>query len=479
MSKTEFKNRRNQLLQSMQANSICLISAAELVTRSRDTEFSFRQDSYFQYLCGFPEPQAWLVLSNKAPAASKEQAAGKEQAASKEQADKKALSKHTDDSSGLSVLFCLDKDPTAEIWQGRRFGPDKASQEFGLDLAFGLEQLEEKLVELVDGHQNLYFAQGHNAAADEFVANLMQALREAPKQSMLAPTSIIDVRIILDEMRLIKSDAELDIMRQAADISGQGHKRAMQFCQADKNEYHLEAEIHHEFAMLGAKHPAYGTIVGGGDNACILHYTENNQPLKAGDLVLIDAGCELQGYAADITRTFPVSGKFNPVQAQLYQIVLDAQLAAFEWVKPGNTIKQATDVAVEIITQGLIDLGILQGQLAENIEQQTYRQYFMHGLGHWLGLDVHDVGTYKIDGQDRPLKPGMVLTIEPGIYIAPDADVDPKWQGIGIRIEDNLVVTEKGYENLTQSTPKTIGEIEGLMQQTSTAKQSRQSHASV
>ncbi|WP_158967513.1 Xaa-Pro aminopeptidase [Paraglaciecola sp. L3A3] len=437
MPNTQFYQRREQLLQSMQANSICLIPAADHVTRSRDTEYTFRQDSYFQYLCGFPEPQAWLVLSN-----------------------------HPNYKKSLSVLFCLDKDPLAEVWQGRRYGPKQAKRQFVIDMAFALDELEEKLLDLLDGHDNLYFAQGHNDEADEMVFSLMQSLREAPKQSMLPPNTLIDVRTILDEMRLIKSPAELDIMRQAAAISIDAHKRAMLFAEDGKNEYHLEAEIHHEFAMQGAKNPAYGTIVGSGDNACILHYTENNQVLKNGDLVLIDAGCELQGYAADITRTFPVSGKFTQAQAQLYQLVLDAQLASFELIKPGNTLKQATDLAVRIITQGLLDLAILQGELDDNIRRQTYRQFFMHGLGHWLGLDVHDVGIYKIDGQERPLQPGMVLTIEPGIYIAPDATVAEKWQGIGIRIEDNLHVTETGYENLTQACPKTIAEIEDLMQST-------------
>ena len=330
-------------------------------------------------------------------------------------------------------------------------------------MAFALDELEDRLADLINGHQHVYFAQGHNHDADDLVFSTLQALREAPKQSKSAPSSLIDSRIILDEMRLIKSSSEIDMMRQAASISTQAHVRAMQFVEAGKNEYHLEAEIHHEFAMQGAKYPAYGTIVGAGDNACILHYTENNQALKDGDLVLIDAGCEWQGYASDITRTFPVSGKFSVPQKQLYQLVLDAQLAAFDVIKPNNTIKQASDVAIEVITQGLMDLGLLKGQLAENIEQQTYRQFYMHGLSHWLGLDVHDVGNYKIDGQDRPLQPGMVLTVEPGIYVAPDADVEPKWRGIGIRIEDNLLITQTGFENLTLAAPKTISDIEALM----------------
>lgn len=434
MDNTEFLSRQTQIKQTMQPNSICLLPAANLVTRSRDTEYPFRQDSYFQYLCGFPEPEAWLVISN-----------------------------HQAYTQGISILFCLDKDPSAEIWHGRRCGPKQAKQQYAVDMAFALHELDERLFELVDGHQHLYFAQGHAAAADELVFSVLQALRDAPKQSSQAPASLIDIRTILDEMRLIKSAAEIDMMRRAASIAAQAHIRAMQFAQPGKNEYHLEAEIHHEFAMQGAKHPAYGTIVGAGDNACILHYTENNQALRDGDLVLIDAGCEWQGYAADITRTFPISGKFSAQQKQLYELVLSAQLAAFEQIKPNNTIKQASDVAVAVITQGLLDLGILKGDLEDNIEQQSYREFYMHGLSHWLGLDVHDVGNYKIDGLDRPLQPGMVLTVEPGIYISPDADVDSKWRGIGIRIEDNLLVTQSGHENLTLGAPKTISDIEALM----------------
>jgi Xaa-Pro aminopeptidase len=434
MDNTEFLTRQKHLLDKMQPNSICLVPASKLVTRSRDTEYPFRQDSYFQYLCAFPEPEAWLVLSN-----------------------------HREYSKGLCVLFCLDKDPAMEIWHGRRAGPKKAQQQYPVSTAFALDEIDEQLLDLIDGHQNIYFAQGHNVDADDLVFSLLQVLRDAPKQSKQAPSSLIDVRIILDEMRLIKSDNEIDTMRQAAAVATQAHIRAMRFVDVGKNEYHLEAEIHHEFAMQGAKYPAYGTIVGAGDNACILHYTENNKCLKAGDLVLIDAGCEWQGYASDITRTFPVSGIFSTEQKQLYQLVLNAQLAAFDMIKPNNTIKQASDAAIAVITQGLIELGILKGALADNIEQQTYRKFYMHGLSHWLGLDVHDVGHYKMDGQDRPLKPGMVLTVEPGIYIAPDAEVDGKWCGTGIRIEDNLLITQSGHENLTEAAPKTISDIEALM----------------
>jgi Xaa-Pro aminopeptidase len=431
---SEFASRRQQLLGSMLANSLCVIPAASLATRSRDTEYPFRQDSDFWYLCGFPEPDAYLLLSNSPTHHSAE-----------------------------TVLFCLEKDPTAEIWQGRRIGAEKAAGQFGLSQAFTLEHLDEFLLEYTNGHQHIYFAQGQDVATDELVFDVLKELRDAPKQSKQAPASIIDVRPLIHEMRLIKSSAELELMQQAGNISCEAHKRAMCFAQAGAYEYQLEAEIHHAFAMAGAKYPAYGTIVGGGENACILHYTENSAQLAAGDLVLIDAGCELQGYAADITRTFPVSGTFSPAQKQLYQLVLDAQQAAFELIKPGNTLKQASDEAIKVITGGLIELGILQGSLANNIKQQTYREYFMHGLSHWLGLDVHDVGDYKINGAERPLQTGMVLTVEPGIYIAPDAQVDKIWRGIGIRIEDNLVITQSGHHNLTLAAAKTIADIEALM----------------
>jgi len=429
-----FIERRQQLLSNMHSNSICVVPSASLHTRSRDTEFAFRQDSYFHYLCGFPEPDAWLILSN-APAYPQ----------------------------GLCVLFCQGKDPNIEMWQGRRIGPREAKRAYGVDLAFDSDEFEDRVLELVDGHDQLYFALGDHPETEALLLDCLAQLRGAPKQSQTAPSSILDSRILLDEMRLFKSAFEIDIMRQAAKISAQAHIKAMQFAQHGRFEYQLEAVLHHEFAMQGAKHPAYSTIVGSGDNACILHYTENSAELKAGQLVLIDAGCELQGYAADITRTFPVSGQFSLEQAQLYQLVLDAQLAAFACIKPGNTVGQATQVAIEVITRGLLTLGLLQGTLAENVEQQHYKAFFMHGLSHWLGLDVHDVGNYKINGNDRPFEPGMVLTVEPGIYIAADAPVASRWRGIGIRIEDNLLVTAQGHEVLTQDVPKDMAHIEALM----------------
>jgi Xaa-Pro aminopeptidase len=429
----EYKARCLKLLEQMLPNSAALIPAAKLVTRSRDTEHTFRQDSDFSYLCGFPEPDAWLVISNK-------------------------------DGCPNPMLICHEKDELAEIWHGRRYGPELAEEHFAIDQAFGLNDIHELLEEVLNGLDNLYFAQGDRSEADELVFGLLQTLRNAPKQQKVAPVSLIDIRPLLHEMRLIKSDAEVRVMQKAADISVDAHIRAMQHASEDVYEYQLEAEILHHFAYNGARSAAYSSIVGSGDNACILHYTDNSDVLKNGDLVLIDAGAEYEGYAADITRTFPVSGQFSQPQRELYQLVLNAQEAAFSVIKPGVSLKVATDVAIEVITRGLIEFGILQGSIEKNIQEQNYRQYFMHGLGHWLGMDVHDVGSYRKGGEDRPLEPGMVLTVEPGIYISQSAEVDEKYAGIGIRIEDNLLIVEDGFINLTEAAPKTIDDIEHLME---------------
>ncbi|WP_026377371.1 Xaa-Pro aminopeptidase [Aestuariibacter salexigens] len=436
----EFILRRHAFLDAMQPDSIALIPAAQLVTRSNDTEFPFRQDSDFYYLTGFPEPDAWLILSN-----------------------------HQRYHSRHSALLCLDKNPLAEIWHGRRIGPEQAKIDYGMDATFARDELNDVLEDYLDGHQHVYFAQGHNALADSEVQDAMESLRSAPKQTKAAPTTMIDLRPLVHEMRLFKSAAELAVMQKAADISCAAHVRAMKFASPGCYEYQLEAELHHEFAMHGARYPAYGTIVGSGDNACILHYTENSQVCQDGDLILIDSGAEYIGYAADITRTFPVNGRFSDTQATLYQLVLDAQTVALSHLKPGNTIQQAMDACVDVITNGLIELGLLSGSLQENLEQKSWRAFFMHGLGHWLGLDVHDVGHYKVNGEDRPLQPGMVLTVEPGLYVAPDADVEEKWRGIGIRIEDNIVITETGHTNMTAAAPKHIADIEALMSSGKTA----------
>ena len=431
ISVEEVQARREKLLASMEDNSVALIPAAVEITRSRDTEFAFRQDSDFFYLTQFPEPDAVLVLVKG--------------------------------ETSEAQLFCREKDKMAEIWCGRRIGAEKAKADYGFAAAFTLPELEDKLIELVSGKHTLYYAQGTYSEFDDKVWSLLNKLRGAPKRGWRAPSVIKDIRTTVHEMRLFKSDAELAIMEKAGEISAQGHIRAMQFAKPGATEYQLEAEIHHHYAMNGARHPAYGTIVGGGDNANILHYTENSDDLIDGELVLIDSGCELNGYAADITRTFPVNGTFSKEQAEIYELVLKAQHVALDFIKPGNNLKQAADATIRTLTQGLIELGILEGELETLITEEKYKDYYMHGLGHWLGLDVHDVGEYKLDDADRALEPGMVLTVEPGLYIAKDSDAPEKYRGIGVRIEDDVVVTEAGFKNLTASVPKTIAEIEALM----------------
>lgn len=430
----EYKARQDAVLAKMSDHSVALIPAAKELTRSRDTEFAFRQDSDFFYLTGFNEPDAMLVLTKV-------------------------------DGECKRTLYVRAKDKTAEIWHGRRLGAEQATKTLAIDEAFEVSELEQGLIEAVNQKHTLYYAQGTYSDVDELVANTLNTLRAAPKKGYKAPQTQQDLRGIIHELRLIKSAGEIEIMRQAGALSAEAHKRAMRFAKAGATEYQLEAEIHHHYAMHGARHPAYGTIVGSGDNATILHYTENESTLKAGELILIDSGCELQGYAADITRTFPVDGQFNEAQSALYNLVLKAQLAAIEVVKPGNTLVQAAKVVNRILCEGLVELGLLQGDIETLLEEQAYREFYMHGLGHWLGLDVHDVGDYKLNGEDRAFEPGMVLTIEPGLYIAQDADVPAQYKGIGIRIEDDLLVTEQGHENLTAAVPKTIAEIEALMQE--------------
>ena len=429
IEKAEFKARREHLLAMMELNSVAIIPAASEVTRSRDTEYAFRQDSDFFYLTGFNEPDAVLVLCP--------------------------------DSETPSTLFCLNKDKLAEIWHGRRIGFEQAKTEYLFDQTCALSELDEQLLNLVNGQQILFYAQGTYPKFDDKVWSLMGTLRS--NRTYKAPTTIKDIRGFIHEMRLFKSPAEVNIMRKACEISGQGHVRAMQFATPGATEYQLEAELHHHYAMHGARHPAYGTIVGSGDNANILHYTANSDALRDGDLVLIDSGAELQGYAADITRTFPINGTFSEPQAQLYNIVLAAQEAAFTEVKPGGCLSKANQLAMTVMTQGLLELGILQGELQELLDNKACKAFYMHGLGHWLGLDVHDVGDYKKDEKERPFAPGMVLTIEPGLYISLDAKVPEQYKGIGIRIEDNLLVTEQGHENLTMSVPKSISEIEAVI----------------
>ena len=437
ISKAEFARRRKNLMGMMDKHTIAIIPGAREVTRSRDTEYPFRQNSDLFYLTGFGEPDSVLVL-----------VPGRRQ--------------------GQVVLFCRERDPDMELWNGYRLGPEGAVAYLGVDDAFPIDDLDEILPGLIEGTQRIYYSMGHDDVFDQRVMGWVNQIRKLVRTGAAPPADFTDLAFLLHEQRLIKSAAEVRVMRKAGEISAAAHVRAMQECQPGRYEYHLEAAIQHTFAEHGARFPAYNSIVGSGANACVLHYTENASKMRAGDLVLIDAGCEYQGYAADITRTFPVSGQFSTEQRAIYDVVLEAQRAAIAKVRPGNTWNQPHDATVRVITRGLIKLGLLRGKERELIKAEAYRDFYMHRAGHWLGLDVHDVGEYRVDGRWRQLEPGMVLTIEPGIYIAADSTKVPKcWRGIGVRIEDDVVVTEQGCDVLTGDVPKRADEIEALMLQAS------------
>ena len=429
----EFARRRQALIEQMASESIAILPAAPERTRNRDVHYPFRQDSDFQYLTGFEEADAVLVLIP-----------GREH--------------------GESVLFCRERDPEKERWDGFLVGPEGAVERYGFDDAFPIDDIDEILPGMIEGKSRVYYSMGLDAQFDAHVMEWINVIRSKVRSGAQPPGEFIALEHFLHDMRLYKSAAEIKVMEQAARISAEAHCRAMQVCKPGMFEYQLEAELVHGFMRHGSRAPAYPSIVGGGDNACILHYIDNNQPLKDGDLVLIDAGCELENYASDITRTFPVNGKFSPEQKAVYEIVLASQAAAIDAVRPGNHWNQPHEAAVKVLCQGLIDLGILKGTLDEVLETESYKSYYMHRTGHWLGMDVHDVGDYKVGGAWRVLEPGMVLTVEPGLYISPNAEeVDPRWRGIGIRIEDDVAVTRDGCRVLTDGVPKAVEAIEALM----------------
>lgn len=433
LPRKEFAARRTRLMQMMDPNSIAIIPSAHEIIRNNDTHFPFRQDSDFYYLTGFNEPDAVAVLI---PGRS----------------------------HGAFVLFCRDRDPERELWDGYRAGPEGACQEYGADDAFPIDDLDEILPGLLEGRERVYYAMGRDGEFDRHVMEWVNAIRSKVRSGAIPPGEFLDLNHFLHELRLFKSAQELQLMKQAADISAKAHRRAMAVCKPGMMEYQLEAELLHVFAKNGARHPAYSSIVGGGDNGCILHYVENRDMLNDGDLVLIDAGCELDHYASDITRTFPINGQFSPEQKALYELVLQAQLAAIAVVKPGNHWNEPHDATVKVITEGLVKLGLLKGKVSALIKSAAYRDFYMHRAGHWLGMDVHDVGDYKCGGEWRVFEPGMVLTVEPGIYVSPhNKKVDKKWRGIGIRIEDDVVVTKNGCEVLTAAAPKTVAEVEAWM----------------
>ena len=420
LPKEEFGERRTRVFTQMQPNSALLLFSEIEKRRNNDCTYPFRQDSYFWYLTGFNEPNAALLLLKT------------------EQAEK-------------AIIFLRPRDPLLETWNGRRLGVERAPQQLNVNEAYSIEEFATVLPKILKNLTALYYVPEIHTWGDKLVA-----------ESAVNFNEILDWRPMLSEMRLIKSPNEIRLMQQAGQITALGHIKAMQTTRPNRFEYEIESDILHEFNRHCARFPSYNSIVAGGNNACILHYTENDRPLNDGDLVLIDAGCEFAMYAGDITRTFPVNGKFSQPQREIYELVLKAQKRAIELLVPGNSIKQANDEVIRIKTQGLVDLGILKGDVDTLIEQQSYRQFYMHGLGHWLGLDVHDVGSYGQDKQ-RILEIGMVITVEPGIYISEDADVPEQYKGIGIRIEDNLLMTEYGNKILTAAAPKEIADIENLM----------------
>ncbi len=429
----EFRKRREKLLAGMVPNSIAILPAASPVRRNRDTEYPYRQDSDFVYLTGFGEAEAILVL-----------VPGREH--------------------GESILFCRERDPEYEQWNGRLVGPEAAVEDYLLDDAFPIADVDEILPGLIEGRQRVYTSMGLDEKFDRQLMEWVNQIRSKVRSGAHPPGEFVALQHGLHDLRLYKSAAEVKVMRRAARISAEAHIRAMQTCKPGLHEYDLEAEIQAHCMRQGARFQAYPAIVGGGSNACILHYIDNMAKLKSGDLVLIDAGCELDHYASDITRTFPVNGRFSKAQQALYEVVLAAQEAAIAESRPEQHWNHPHEAAVTVLTQGLVDLGLLSGEVNELIETQAYRPFYMHRTGHWLGLDVHDVGEYKVGGEWRVLEPGMVYTVEPGLYVSPDDDsVAAKWRGIGIRIEDDVLITAKGHEVLTADVPKSVSEIEALM----------------
>ena len=429
----EFSKRRCQLMAEM-VEGVAIVPTSPELIRNRDSHYPFRFDSYFYYLSGFKEPESVLFLI-----------AGPQ---------------------AKTILFCRDKDIEREIWDGFRYGPAAAVSEFGIDAAYSMSQLDEIAPQLMANQSKLFYSLGADAAWDARVTGWINQLRSQARTGVSVPDSIVDVRKLLDEMRLYKSEAEVALMRRSANIAAAAHQRAMQFTRPGMMEYEIEAEFLHEFYRHGSQAPAYTSIVAGGANACTLHYNANNAKLRDGDLLLIDAGCELDGYASDITRTFPVNGKFSAPQKDLYELVLASQAAAISKVAPNNHWNEPHEAALDVLVRGFIDLGLCKGSHDEVLEKGSYRQFYMHRTGHWLGLDVHDAGEYKDQqGEWRMLEPGMTLTVEPGCYVRPAENVPEHFWNIGIRIEDDVLVTPEGCEVLTSAAVKSVADIESLMKQ--------------
>ncbi len=431
--KINYSERRSKLASKVLDDSAIIVSSAAVKTRVSDTDYAYRQDSNFYYLSGYEEPESLLLIRP-----SKEE---------------------------QFIIFCRDRDPLREQWDGFRTGQEGAIELYDADASYSINSLDQIMPNLLEGIKNIYFSMSAPSNVDLKITHWLEEIRKNTRAGAEPPQNLLSLDSILHEMRLIKEDHEMDLMKKAADITTEAHIRAMQAVTPGMFEYQLEAEYLYAFNKNGARSPAYNSIVGGGNNSCILHYVENNAELNDGDLVLVDAGCEYQYYASDVTRTFPVNGKFSPEQKEIYSIVLEAHKQSMEQAQPGNKWNLMHEKSVEIIVEGLLSIGLLKGSKEENIEKGTYSKFYMHRIGHWLGMDVHDVGSYKNDGDWRELEEGMVMTIEPGIYVLDNLeDVEDKWKGIGVRIEDNVVVTDSGFEVLTPDVPRTIEDIENTVQ---------------
>ena len=434
MKHGEFRKRRKKLMDMLGDDSIAILPAAPEKMRNRDVAYRYRQDSDFYYLTGFAEPEAVVALIP-----------GRSQAE--------------------FVLFCRERNREQEIWHGTRAGLEGACTDYGADDAYPITDLDDILPGLLENRERIYYTMGNNAPFDQRVLGWVNQVRGKARSGIHAPEQFVSLNNILHDMRLYKSRHEISVLRKAAAISATAHMRAMRSCRPGKTEYQIEAELIHEFMRQGAHSAAYPSIVGSGANSCVLHYIDNTRELEDGDILLIDAGAEYQSYASDVTRTFPVNGRFSSQQQAIYEVVLAAQLAAIDAVRPGNHWAQPHDAAVEVLTEGLAALGILKGKPKTLIKERAYSRYFMHKTGHWLGMDVHDVGDYKVGEQWRLLEPGMVMTVEPGLYFPPQKGLARKWWNIGVRIEDDVLVTKAGHEVLSGDAPKGISEIEALMAQ--------------
>ena len=429
-----FSERRSELSKKVLDDSAIIVASSPVKSRISDTDYLYRQDSNFYYLSGYEEPESILLIR---PYAKKDN----------------------------FIIFCRDRDPLKEQWDGFRSGQTGAVQDFGADKSLSISSVDSLMPELLEGAKNIYYSMSSPCGLDQRINTWVDQIRLNTRAGAEPPQNLLSLDSVIHEMRLLKSDEEIEVMKQAAEITTEAHIRAMKAVKPGMFEYQLEAEYLYAFNKNGARAPAYNSIVGGGNNACILHYVENNSELKDGDVVLVDAGCEYKYYASDVTRTFPVNGSFTEEQKQIYSVVLEAHKQSMGQLKPGNKWNLAHEKSVEVIVEGLIDLGIIKSSKKEAIDTGEYSKYYMHRIGHWLGMDVHDVGSYKQDGDWRDLEPGMVMTIEPGIYIMDSLEgVEDKWKGIGVRIEDDVLVTKKGFEVLTPDIPRSIEEVESTVQ---------------